>query len=60
MTVPMCGLLLGEQLRRHVTRTCPDWSDWTVEQKSRRREMAYFYHYKACGLLAPRRINRRL
>ncbi len=60
MTVPMCGLLIGEQLRRLATRIRPDWMDWTVEQKSLRRELAYFYRYKARGFLAPRKKYRRL
>jgi hypothetical protein len=55
LTVPMSRLLIGEQIRRHATRTCPDWMAWYVEQRSRRRELAYFYHYSARKILPPRR-----
>lgn len=40
LTVLMCGLLLGEQLRRQATRICPDWM---VEQKSLRRKLAPYF-----------------
>ena len=59
LTVPTYGLVVSEQLRRHCTRICPNWSNWNLEQRSLRREQAYFYHYRAKGILPPRRRYRR-
>jgi hypothetical protein len=57
LTVPTCGLVLSEQLRRRCTRICPSWSDWNIDRRSLRREQAYFYHYYARRLLPKRRMK---
>jgi hypothetical protein len=55
----MSRLLIGEQIRRHATQNRPDWMRWNVEQRSRRKELAYFYHYHARKILPPRRFKMR-
>jgi len=53
----MVRLIIAMFLRRHCTRKHTAWEQTTLQQKSQRRELARFYHYKGKGLLAPRRAE---
>jgi len=60
LTVPLSQRVIADQLRRYVTRLCPDWTHVDMQQRSLRKEQAYFYHYAAKNILPQRRYNRRL
>ena len=60
LTVPLSQRVIADQLRRYVTRRRPGWSHFDIQQRSLRKDLAYFYHYHAQNILPPRKYNRRL
>ena len=52
-------MLLDDLLRHARNRAARGWYRRLIERKSKRREMARFYHYKRHKLLAPLRVKER-
>jgi SRSO17 transposase len=59
LTVPQVRILLDVQLRQACNRRYPGWALRSMKRKSKRRELARFYHYKRRNLLAPLRVTER-
>jgi len=59
LTVPQVRTMLYMLLRKACDRNCPGWAERLIQRKSKRRELARFYHYKAHKLLAPLRVKER-
>ncbi len=55
VTVPLIHTLLTLLLRQACDCEHPDWEIRSAQRKSRRKELARFYHYKKRNLLAPLR-----
>jgi hypothetical protein len=59
LTVPQVRSILYVLLRQACDREYPGWAKRSIERKSKRREIARFYHYKRHKLLAPLRVKER-
>ena len=59
LTVPQVRMILYVLLRQACDRRYPGWARRYIKRKSKRRELARFYHYKRHKLLAPLRVKER-
>jgi hypothetical protein len=59
LTVPQVRMILYVLLRQACDRQYPGWAKRTIKRKSKRRELARFYHYQRHKLLAPLRVKER-